>query len=110
MMNVAGMIGIPRDGISPREAVDAVVSGRIFGKNGGRFSEPIGQAIVEGDRDVYAAFAKLPDASSRIFTAGWPDSLQMKVGAILDLTVIDQPTLVAAGPRSLGMLLGPHYR
>jgi hypothetical protein len=62
-------------GISLRQAVEAVVSRRKLGQNGYRFSEPLMQAIIEGDRDVYAAFAKCPDASSRIFTAWGPDSI-----------------------------------
>jgi hypothetical protein len=66
--------------ISSAEAVGAFCHfGRTFGRNGGRFSARTMQAIVEGDRDIYAAFAKLPDASSRNFTTWQPDSVRMKI-------------------------------
>jgi hypothetical protein len=82
-------ISIARHNVSLVEAVDAVVSGEYSGQNNGRFSDAIVQAIIEGERDVYAAFAKLSDASSRIFTTWWPDSIRVKIGAILECTSID---------------------
>jgi hypothetical protein len=77
---------------------------RIFGKNGG---EPAIQAIIDDDGDVYAAFAKLPDASSRIFTAWRPDSIQMKLGAILEFIAIDQPAFVVAWPTLVEHVVWP---
>jgi hypothetical protein len=102
-MNVSGMIWIPHNTLA-REAIDAVVFRRIFGKNDG---EPATQAIIEDEGDVYAAFAKLPDASSRIFTAWRPDSIQMKLGAILEFIAIDQPAFVVAWPTLVEHVVWP---
>jgi hypothetical protein len=65
------------------------------------------QAIVEVDCDVYAAFAKLPDASSRNFTAWQPDSVRMKIGAIFETTSISRAGLCRRLPTPVRRVVQP---
>jgi hypothetical protein len=105
-MNVSWMIWIPT-AFCRGKRTTLSFAGEYLGKKGSRFREAIRQAIIEGDPDVYAAFAKLPDASSRIFTTWRPHSIQMKVGAILELIAIDQPASIVAWPTLVGHVVRP---
>jgi hypothetical protein len=96
-MNVAGKIWIalPHRFACGTDKLLRPMQEEHSGQSSARFNKQTMQAIVEDDRDVYAAFAKLPDVTSRNFTARRPSSLPMKIRIIFEVT-FNQQTLVTA--------------
>jgi hypothetical protein len=84
--------------------------GKYSSQNRGHFRKQAMRASIAGDLDVYTSFVELLGHSSRIFTAWRPDSIAMKIGAIIEVTSSAGAIFVTARLRSSGASFAADYR